>query len=218
MQLFCFILEPLFKNNMPKNKQLDELYSDDIEPLFGTEEEALAHVWFGLDAIGTRNPNSLLPLLHGINLFIAHPGVLLRKLLAKIALELCSKVDHSKKFIRSIVTTGELEGVSSVRDYMPPEERQNNHNAFIPYILKLFREAEDQLVIAEDDLSTLKRWLDDNNLRKLSTEVSNFNSEKPFHKECKYTVVPHLYGPSHTVPLIIRTSSNILDVHYKLLP
>ena len=188
MALFCFILEPLFNYNLPKNKQLDELYSDVIKPRF--EEDALAHVWFGVNAIGISSPDCLLPLLQGRTLSITDQSVLLRKLLAKITLQLCSDVGRSKKFIRSIVSTGELEGVSSVRDYMPPEERQNNHNAFIPYILKLFREAEDRSAIKEDNLSKLKRWLDENHLKRLSTEVSNFNAKKTFHhrfhsKDCK---------------------------------
>ena len=182
LEIFYYVLKPLCKG-LSKKKRLQELYFDEMVPQFGDPIEALKYLWFGVSVVGTISPKPLLPLLHGT--LTISGEVLYRRLLSEVALELGSDVEKSKRFIEFVVNTGELEDVSNARDYMPPEEKHGNDKAFVPYILKIFQEADSQAVIAPDDLVTLIKWLNDCKLRKLSSKISKFSHKEEFSHKCK---------------------------------
>ena len=182
LELFHYIFESTCK--LPKNKLLHELYFDTMVPHFGDEQEALQRLWFGLQAIKNPNPKTLLPLLSG-TLEITDGEILYRKFLAEIALALGSDVEKSKGFIQRVINSKQIPGAFNASNFMPVEEKHQNNNVFVPFILKLFREADSQLIIAPDNLDALRGWLEKCRLVRLAKMVENFDSSKDFTKECK---------------------------------
>lgn len=183
LEILRFVLGPLCKN-LPTHKLLHELYYDHIVPCFG--EEALKYLWFGVDVIGTIDVSPLKNLLHG-PFTVTDGETLYRKLLAEIALELGLTSDKSKDFIQFVVDTGKLEDVSSTVGFMPPQEKQQTNKAFVPYILKIFTEADGQCIIDPDDLKELHEWLNKCKEKKLARKVKKFqeNQDNTFTKNCK---------------------------------
>ena len=180
LELFRYILEPRCK--LPKNKLLHELFFDTMVPHFGDEQEALQHLWFGLQAINNPNPKMLLPLLTG-TLEITDGEILYRKFLAEIVLDL--DAEKSKDLIQRVIGSKQIPGISNTSRFMPDEEKSQNNYVFVPYVLKLFGEADNQCIIAPDNLDLLRDWLEKCKLKRLAGRVASFDPSKDFTKECK---------------------------------
>lgn len=182
LHIFRYVLEPLFSAGLPEKKRLHELCYDVMVPHFGMEQ-AMAHLWFGVNAIG-KTADGLLSLFEtDTHLAIENGEVMYRKLLAELALRLGS--NNSEKLIHFIISTKKLKGCS-VNDFMPPEEKRGNNNAFVPCVLRLFKVADEQCIIDPQDLSALRQWLSDRDLIKLSRMVENFKADGGFKKVCEY--------------------------------
>lgn len=187
LEIFRFVLGPFFRNALPKNKSLLELFQDKMVPRFG-EKDALAHLWYGVDAIGDHN-NSISDLFEADTiLVISNSDVRYRRMLVDVAMTLAEDVDKSKKFIRYVVTTRNWRHVRA-ENFMPPEEKERNYNMFVSCIIKLFKEANEQ---RDSDIKLLEEWLDACSFKKLACDVANFNHEEVFRKECKPVHVQQL--------------------------
>ena len=185
LHIFRYILDPMFKNSLPKSKQLHELYADEMRPKFGNDQ-ALALVWFGLTVIGTVNPSPLECLFKSdTTLNITDGEVLYRKMLVDVARKLSSDVKKSKDFIQFVISTQKLEDCPNASQFMPPQERQDTPNAFLPCITKLFEEANDQCVIDPTDLTSLKEWLSACKFHKITRDIEKFKPNENFRKECE---------------------------------
>lgn len=185
LTMLRYVLRPLFKNNLPKHYKLHELYYNTMRPHLG-EEQALLHLWYGVSAIGTVDPDCLLSFCKkDSTLTISNKEVLYRKVLVKVAIKLAEDVEKCKRFIETVIWSDKLDDCNSLENFMPPEHEHQNNNAFIPHILKLFEEADDQEIIKPTDLSELCGWLNTCNQRKLSRDVAEFKSDTPFTKTCK---------------------------------
>ena len=148
---------------------------------------ALAHLWFGLSVF--IRPKRLGPLektfKSDMKLEITEGDVLYRKMLAEAALALNeSNVDEIKTFIQYVISTTVLANVKATK-FMPPQEKEQNDRAFIPYILDLFKEADKQCVIDPDDLLKLIEWLKRCGFIKIAKRVATFNANDPYEKVCK---------------------------------
>ena len=185
LHIFRYILDPMFKNGLPKSKQLHELYADEMRPKFGNDQ-ALALVWFGLTVIGTIDPSPLEHLFKSdTTLNISDGEVLYRKMLVNVARELSLDAEKSKHFIQVVISTQKLEDCPNTRPFMPPQEKQDTPNAFLPYIMKLFVEANDQCVIELTDLTSLKEWLSACKFHKITRTVKKFDLKDCFSKHCE---------------------------------
>ena len=184
--IFRFVLNPLFKNGLSKSKQLHELYSDEMRQMVGSDQ-ALALVWFGLTVINTVDPSPLERLFKSdTTLYITDDNeVLYGKMLVDVARKLSSDVKKSKDFIQFVISTQKLEDCPNASQFMPPQERQDTPNAFLPYILELFEKANDQCVIEPTDLNSLKEWLSACKFHKITRDVKKFNPTDYFSKHCE---------------------------------
>ena len=179
LEAFRFVLDPIMK--LSKKKQLHELFYDEIEKKF-REREGLAYLCFGL-SITEVNFDSLLECLESnISVKVTDTEVSYRKLLVEIARDLATDPDTSKEFIHFVVKN-HMEGTSLAK-FMPPEHEHENNKVYFPYLLELFKDADDQCKIEVDNLEPLTTWLSDCKKMKLSKKVSKF-SPKDFMIECK---------------------------------
>lgn len=187
-----YVLEPLYNNNLPSSKNLYELYLDCMA-VHEKADLARAHLWFGLSVfIRSRLDPLEKTFKSDVKLEITEGDVLYRKMLAEAALELDSKAGDSKTFIQYVTSTKVLANVTAPK-FMPPQEKQKNDRAFIPYILDLFKEADKQCVIEPDDLSKLIEWLKKCGFIKIAKKVAKFNA-KPYEKDftaCREIPVLH---------------------------
>ena len=181
--IFRYLLNPLFKNGLSKSKELCHLYSDLMQPKFG-DDQALSLVWFGLTVIGTVDPSPLVCLFKSDpTLSITDGEVLYRKMLIDVARVLSLDSKKSKEFIQVVICSQKLE---NCRQFMPPQEKQETLNAFLPYIMKLFENASDQCVIEPTDLTVLKEWLNTCKFHKITHDyIEMFNPNDNFRKECE---------------------------------
>ena len=187
MYIFRYVMGPLFKNGLPKNKRLLLLYHDHIYPIYG-KAQALAYLWFGVNVSGicdeSNNPISNL-FESDTTLDIRDGEVLYRRLLADVARKLAKTAD-SEAFIQYVAST--VEGWSNppnAEKFMPPEEEEHNSNVFVPHLIELFREADSQWLIEPPNVTHLIEWLIRNGFNKIARDVKKFRHEEPFRKECK---------------------------------
>lgn len=187
LYIFRYILNPLFDNGLPGNSVLHELYFNNMKPKFGSDDQALAHLWFGLTTIGTVHLSSLDKLFKSdTSLKITKGEILYRKMLVDVGRKLALDVEKSKKFIHVVILSKKLGGCPSTSKFMPPLEKQENPNAFLPYILKLFEVANDQCVIDPTDLGLLEEWLNKCNFIKITRDiVKKFNPNDTISKHCE---------------------------------
>ena len=190
MCIFRYVMSPLFKNGLPKNKQLLSLYNDHICPTYG-KAQGLAYLWFGVNVSGicdeSNNPISNL-FESDTNLEICDGEVMYRRLLADVARKLATTADGDKikVFIQYVAST--VEGWSNppnAENFMPPEEKERNSNVFVLHLIELFREADSQCLIEPPDVTHLIEWLVRNGFNKIARDVKKFRHEEPFRKECK---------------------------------
>lgn len=179
LYIFRYILNPLFKNGLPKNSRLYELYSN--------TDQALAHLSFGLTMIDTVDPSPLERLFKSDTVLRITDGkVVYRKMLVDVARVLSSDAEKSKEFIQAVIASQKLEDCPSAKEFMPPQEKQETPNSFLPYIIKLFEEANGQCVIEPTDLTSLEDWLNACKFLKIIRDiVKTFNPDDTISKHCE---------------------------------
>jgi hypothetical protein len=184
MYIFRFVLGPLFfKSGLPANKCLLETFNDVMLPKYG-KAQALAYLWYGIDVTGIRGEgnNPISDLFESDTPLEIHDGeALYRSLLVDVARKLAaSGTEKCKVFIQYVAG---IEGKPSHK-FMPKEEAQQNHNIFVPCLLKLFKEADEQCLIEPPNVTKLVEWLEKDH-KKISRSVKEFTHKVPFKKNCE---------------------------------
>lgn len=155
------------------------------------ESQALAHLWFGVNVSGIcdEDTNPLSELFKSDTTLIIHNGdVMYRGLLADVARKLAADVDKSKTFIQYVINTvQDWSNRPNAENFMPPQEKEQNFNVFVPCLIDLFKEADEQCLIEPPDLTKLAEWLDKCGSNKIARGVRKFNHELPFKKDCKHS-------------------------------
>ena len=166
LQMVRFILDSVWQS-LPE-KSLPELYSHCVEREDNVEK-VLWHFMAALLASKNRNPSCLCRFVKEKSYKIDHNDLLYRLLLVQIALELASNTRSCRVFILYVVTKL---AVPDRINYLPDETDIRNQNDIIPYVLRLFKRAEELNKIGPDHLLLLKGWLEKKELRKAAQMVS----------------------------------------------
>ena len=192
MAIFRYVLQPLY-GALSQDQDLKELYSNVMQPRY--TNAAILHVWLGLEVVDTVDLSPLKKLLKltseplkPLIMLLASDikikkkeEVLCNRFLAEVAKKLASDSKNSKTFIQYVIGAEELKGNPTAAKLMPPQEKQQVTNSFLPYILRLFKIAQDQCVIRPSDFTKLREWLKECFLEEIALEVEEFN----LGKECK---------------------------------
>ena len=161
LKVIRFILSAVWQN-LPE-VSLSELYDHCINIEDDNFEKVLWNFIVALSSSKNKNPSCLCKFVQDKCYNITDPKFLYRILLVEIALELASNSKSCKAFMLYIVT------VLRIRDkhnYIPGNEKMNNSNDMMPYMLELFTKLDEIGKIAPDSLDQLRSWLEKKQLRK----------------------------------------------------